>query len=400
VLSLALLAGCGGGGSGDEPEPIRASTLVVYSSLPRSGGSAALGDAVAAGQRLALADARSRAAGHRVKLVELDSAEPDERDWDPDRVEENAERAADDPAAIAYLGELDLGASAVSLPVTNAESILQVSPADGLTSLTLPQEGPGAGPERFYPSEMRSFLRLVPPDSAQAGPLVAVARRAGARRIALAHDGGIFGRQLAGGVEQVADDRALEVTAVERVQPDLDEARTLARRLERESPEAVIYHGIGGDPAATMLAAAADGALAGRPLIAAGPLARPGALPAGGPGRGLEVVSPMLPRGSYPAAGRRILRRLSAEHRAPAPVEALYGYESMRVVLQALRAAGRRATDRAAVIEAARASGPRGSVIGRYSFDARGDTSRRRLALYGLGGGRVRYLGPAPGSGR
>lgn len=398
MLSLALFAGCGGSGSDDGPEPIRAGALVVYSSLPRSGGFAELGDAVAAGQRLALADAGGRAAGHRIKLVELDSAEPDERDWDPDRVEENAERATDDPAAVAYLGELGLGASAVSLPVTNAASILQVSPADGLTSLTLPQEGPGEGPERFYPSEVRNFLRLVPPDSAQAGPLVAVARRTGARRVALAHDGGIFGRQLAGGVERAAHDRALEVTAVERVQPELDEAPALARRLERERPDAVIYHGIGGDPAATMLAAAGAGRLAGRPLIAAGPLGRPGALPGGGPSRRLEVVSPMLPPHSYPAAGRRILARLRARQRAQPPVEALYGYESMRVVLQALRAAGRRATDRLAVIEAARAEGPRGSVVGRYRFDARGDSSRRRLALYSLVGDRVRYRGPAPGS--
>ena len=151
---------------------------------------------MAAGERLALADAGKRAGVAPIKLVELDSAEPDERDWDPDRVAENAGRAADDPAAIAYLGELELGASAVSLPVTNEESILQVSPTDGLSSLTVPQPGPGAGPERFYPEDAHNFLRLVPPDSAQAGPLVAVARESGAATLAIADDGGIFGRQL------------------------------------------------------------------------------------------------------------------------------------------------------------------------------------------------------------
>ena len=91
ALSLVLLAGCGGGGEDERSEPRDADTLVVYSSLPHSGGSAALGDAVAAGQRLALADADGRVGRYRVKLVELDSAEPDERDWDPDRVAENAD---------------------------------------------------------------------------------------------------------------------------------------------------------------------------------------------------------------------------------------------------------------------------------------------------------------------
>ena len=395
-----MLAGCGGDGSDERSQPRDADTLVVYSSLPHTGGSAARGEAVAAGQRLALEDAGGRVGRYRVKLVELDSAEPDERDWDPDRVAENVERAAEDPAAIAYLGELELGASAVSLPVTNDESILQVSPTDGLTSLTIPQTGPGAGPERFYTEEARNFLRLVPPDSAQAGPLVALAGEAGADRLALAHDGGIFGRQLAGAVEQAAVDDGLEVTTVERVQPDLEEAPDLADDLAEDDPQAVVYLGIGADPAETVIAAMADRALATRPLSAASPLANPGALPSDEPERPVTVVSPMLPPGQYPATGRRILREIEREQGAPPPVEALYGYESMRVVLEALRAAGERATDRVAVIEAARDRAPRGSVIGPYAFDERGDTSLRKLALYQLERGRLDYRGPAPGSGR
>ena len=398
MLSLALFAGCGGSDAPDQPEPVDADTLVIYSSLPRTGGSAPLGEAVAAGQRLALSDAGARVGPYRVRLVELDSAEPDERDWDPDRVAENAGRAADDPATVAYLGELELGASAVSVPVTNEQSILQVSPTDGLTSLTVPQSGPAAVPERFYPVEARNFLRLVPPDSAQAGPLVAVARAGGAARLALVHDGGIFGRQLAGGVEQAAADQGLEVTTVERVEPDLEEAPALAEELAEESPDAVIYQGIGGDPAETVLEAMADTEFSVEPLIAAAPLARPDALPGGARGRPLSIVSPMLPARQYPARGRRILARLAGGEDSP-PVEALYGYESMRLVLNALQAAGKRAYDRAYVIETARTTGPQGSVIGRYRFDRRGDTSRRRLALYELENGRLEYRGPAPGSG-
>jgi branched-chain amino acid transport system substrate-binding protein len=397
VLSLGLLAGCGGGGADD---PIDTDTLVVYSSLPRSGAFAALGEAVAAGQRLALSDAGGQVGRYRVELVELDSSEPDERDWDPDRVAENAGRAADDPAAIAYLGELGLGASAVSVPVTNEESILQVSPADGLTSLTVPQSGAEAGPERFYTEEARNFLRLVPPDSAQAGPLVAAARSGGASRVALAHDGGTFGGQLAGGVEQAAADQGIQVTTVKRVEPDLDEAPALAQDLAEENPDAVVYQGIGGDPAAVLLAAMAETDLAAVALVAASPLAMPDALSAAEPSRPVLVVSPILPPGQYPAAGRRVLARLARDGHGAPPVEALYGYESMRLVLAALRAAGKRATDRLAVIEAARTRGPRGSVIGRYRFDGRGDTSQRRLALYKLEDGRLEYRGPAPGSSR
>ena len=71
------------------------------------------------------------------------------------------------------------------------------------------------------------------------------------------------------------------MTTVERVQPDLDEAPALARRLAEDEPDAVVYLGIGGDPAATVLAAMASRDLAGRPLFAAAPLGTPGAAPAG-----------------------------------------------------------------------------------------------------------------------
>jgi ABC-type branched-subunit amino acid transport system substrate-binding protein len=400
VLLLVLVAGCGGGGGEERSEPLDEDTLVVYSSLPHTGASAAVGDAVAAGQRLALSDSGNRVGRYTVELVELDSAEPDERDWDPDRVAENAGTGADDDAAVAYLGELELGASAVSLPVTNEKSILQVSPTDGLTSLTVPQSEPGAGPERFYPAESPNFLRLVPPDSTQAGPLATLASRAGATRVALAHDGGIFGRQLAGAVEQAAVDRGIEVTTVERVEPDLDEAASLARHLAEDAPGAVIYLGIGGDPAETVLAAMKDPQLVEVPLLAGSPLARAGALSAGEPTRPVTVVSPMLPARQYPSKGRRVLERVEEEAGAVPPVEALYGYESMRLVLQGLRAAGRQATDRQALIDAARDRGPVGSVIGPYRLDDRGDTSRRPLALYELEAGRLEYRGRAPGSDR
>jgi branched-chain amino acid transport system substrate-binding protein len=144
----------------------------------------------------------------------------------------------------------------------------------------------------------------------------------------------------------------------------------------------------------------ADPALTGTPLIAAAPLATPGALPPGEPTQPLPVVTPMLPARQYPAAGRRILARIAREEGATPPVEALYGYESMRVVLEALRAAGKDATDRVAVIDAAREHGPDASVIGRYRFDRRGDTTRSRLALYDLEREKLEYRGPAPGSGR
>src|SRR3954447_23929143 len=133
TLSLCALAltACG---AKHEPARVHGDTLTVYASIPRQGPTARMADAVADGARLALADARGHAGGKRVRLVELDSSRPEGETWDPSVVQEKANRAAADSTAIAYIGELDEGASAISVPVTNDRSILQVAPLDGFTS--------------------------------------------------------------------------------------------------------------------------------------------------------------------------------------------------------------------------------------------------------------------------
>src|SRR4051794_24380141 len=154
------------------------------------GVAARAGRAAAAGQLRALADARGRAGRYRLRLVMLDSARPAAGPWDPGQLSANAGRAARDKSAIAYLGELDYGGSAVSVPITNAAGLLEVSPGDGLASLTRTPPGQlqRGGPARYYPTPPRSFLRLVPDDVRAAHALLDLADVARARRIALITD--------------------------------------------------------------------------------------------------------------------------------------------------------------------------------------------------------------------
>src|SRR5204862_2081115 len=146
----------------------------------------------------ALADAGGQAGRYRVRLVVLDSARPGGRPWDPGQLSANASRAAHDRSAIAYLGELNYGASAVSIPVTNAAGLLQVSPGDGLASLTRtpPGELQRGGPIRYYPTGRRSFMRLVPDDVLAARALLDVGELAHSRRIAVITDEVNYGEEL------------------------------------------------------------------------------------------------------------------------------------------------------------------------------------------------------------
>jgi branched-chain amino acid transport system substrate-binding protein len=383
LLLAAALTGCLDGGDKGESTRISGDTLTVYSSLPRHGLTAEAAAAVLAGQRRALRDAGGRVSGRRVRLVALDSSKPDGRGWDPGMVNANAERAKDDPTAIAYLGELDFGGSAVSLPTTNEAGLLQVSPGDGLTSLTRRPPGrPRAGPERFYPTDERSFIRLVPSDLRQAETLLALARRQGARSLAVLDDDEIYGRELAIVLASRARRAGIRVERVAEIRDDSAAVPDRVDELSEVRPGAVVYAGLPGDAYGPLMAALARRLPAVPMLGSAGLRAAPA--PRAAP-RTVTVLSAVRPAASYPKSGRRLLARLG-DGRRPARPEALYGYESMRLVLDAVEQGG---PDRAAVIKAALTPRMRSSVLGRYRVSSLGEVSENRFAAYRFEHGRL-----------
>jgi ABC-type branched-subunit amino acid transport system substrate-binding protein len=88
-----------------------------------------------------------------------------------------------------------------------------------------------------------------------------------------------------------------------------------------------------------------------------------------------------------------VLRRLATQLGTPVPVDALYGYEAMRLVLDAMGSAGSRPNDRDAVADSALAPRARRSAIGTYSITRTGDVSPARFALYQLSRGNPEYEG-------
>jgi branched-chain amino acid transport system substrate-binding protein len=389
IAAAALaLGGCLGGE--ERSTRIEGGTVTVYASLPRFGVSAAAARATAAGQRLALEEAGGRAGGLEVELVELDSSERGERLWDPDLVSANAEQAADDPRTIAYLGELDYGASAVSVPITNDAGVLQVSPADGLTSLTrVPLSRPRAGPERYYPEGERSFARLVPADELLAERLMARVRAGGARRVAVLYDGEIHSRELGGVLLALARRDGPEPVASEEYRGRVEEIPDLVQALAEERPDALVYAGIA-SPGTGRLLAQVDRALPGLPVYAtSGLLARDPEVPIPVAPASVTVLGSVPPASELPVEGRRLLGELRrAGGPAVARPEALYGYEAMRLVLDAIRAGG---ADRIEVIREALRIRERRSPLGPYRVRATGEVETARFFLHALHDGRFEF---------
>ncbi len=388
-----LLVACGGDGpraAGEDDQIEGTRTLTIYMSMPLHGPSAATGRDAVNAVKLALQEAQGRAGLFGVNFVALDAATPEAEGWTEDRVLENARRAISDSGAIAYIGELASGASALSVPVLNQGGVLMVSPSSTYVGLTR-EGGIGRGePERFYPSGQRTFARVVPADHVQAAAQIELMAQEDVERLYVLHDAGLYGRGLAEQVQTVAEREGIEVLEVQRASDDPDDAESIARDVAEAAPDGVLYAGDVDSNALGILDAvnemSPDTALFAPDAVATTPFLEgvDASLE-----RRLHVTSPTIDPRRLPPAAQSFHERFRATFGKDPEPYAVYAYESMKAVLAAIEQAGPRGNDRSAVTEQFLGLERRGTALGDYVIGSDGDTSLSRYGAYRVSDGRL-----------
>ncbi len=380
ALGLAL-TGCGGsttedGGPADGPR-----TLTIYSSLPLHGPERERSQDMVNAIKLALQESNGKIGALSVTYVSLDSSTGAAGTWTADQVLDNARAAVRDLNAIAYIGDMDSEATALSIPLTNEGHVLQVSPSSSYDGLTRPGGGRPAEPERFYPSGLRNFGRVVPADHVQASALVGYMKAEGVRRLAMLADRDLAGGGLADQIQKAAERQGITVEDRGRINARTRDLSGPAADIVASNADAFLFAG-GDDAGAARIyravATAAPGLrLFGPSAVADDPAVQ--ALPASVLRR-LRITSPQLPARLLPPAARTFEGRFRATFgRRPAP-DALQAYEATRVVLEAIRRAGAKGNNRQAVTDAFFATRDHPSVLGTYSIDRNGDTTLSTFA--------------------
>ena len=375
VLLVAVLAGCGRDDEADE-QKIIGDTLTIYSSLPLRGPLAGVSNDIVLAEKLALKEAGGRAGRFQISFVSLDSADPDTGTWSPGRVASNARDAVKDLQTIAYLGELESGASAVSVPILNSGGMLQVSPRDTFAGLTA--RGPRGEPERYYPSGERTFTRVVAGDDEQVRGLARLMARRGVRRVVLADDRRVAGTSLVDRLAVELRREGIRVADRERLDPGDDVPDDFAAELREDRADAFLYGGEYSDFAVDLLKAVHAGA-PGVELYAPDNLAIAPQLPsrAGAAGRDLILTGVDVRESS---GARAFERRFQAEFGTVPDRQAILGYEAMRLVLRAIARAGDDASSRRRVVREALRLGAEAPV---------------GFASYRIARGRLVRVGPA-----
>lgn len=388
LIAITTLAACGGGdnntATGTGPQ-----VLTVYTSLPLQGPTRARSLEIVNGEKLALARSEGRIGPFTIKYVVLDNADPATGRWDRLLTAGNARKAVQDRSAIAYIGDLDSAASAISIPLLNLVGLLQVSPASTAVGLTR-----GAGekgePDKYYPSGRRTFGRIVPTDDVQARAQVAYQLDKGCTATYVLDDAIAYSADLARRVTDDAKAKHLTVAGSATIDPQAADYKALGDEIRTAGADCVFFAGSADSNTPRLFRDLYDAIpavrLFGSSSVADDAFAR-------SLGHAVERVTFITdaPLGTnlYGPAGRRFIK----DYRTAFGVEpgpwAAYGYEAMSVVLDSIKHAGAKGNDRQAVVDAFFATKDRNSVLGRYSIDHNGDTSRTSFGGYRIAGGRL-----------
>ncbi len=392
VAALPAATGCGGVGISGASEAT-GNQLAIYSSLPLQGPSAAISQELVNGERLALSRQGGRIGPFKVGYVSLDDANPQSGQLDPGATSTNAKTAAQDTSTIAYLGEYSSAATAVSLPLIDAAGILQVSPGSPYVGLTSSLDAGQDEPQRFYPSGKRNFGRLELGDPAQALAQVGLMGSLGVRKLFVLDDQDPFEIPLSQLVATGAERAGIALAAHDSIPttPGTVFTGEVEKILHSGAGAVFFAGGSGAGPVALWRALhEADPHLL---LLGSSTMLGEAFTSAIGPAAASTyLTTPSLSPQDYPPAAARVLQEYRRRFGGRPGAYALYGFEAMSVVLDAIRRAGARGNDRQMVIDRFFATSNRDSVLGRYSVGADGETTLPRYGVDRVVNGRAVFF--------
>jgi branched-chain amino acid transport system substrate-binding protein len=405
IISAFVLAACGddeeetagGGGGTTQADGGGASgNCNVYSSLPLQGASSDQTRAMVQGIELALEQAGGKAGNVTVNYDSLDDSTAQAGTWTPEATSANARKVAQDDKACAYIGEFNSGASAISMPILNEGGVPQVSPANTAVGLTTDEPGADKGePEKYYPTGDRHYLRIVPKDTIQGAALATVMKEDGCTSVAMANDKEVYGAGLARNIENSLGELGVELAFNEGIDPKASNFRSLAARAKSAGADCFVFSGITANGAVQIYkdfaAALPEAKLYGPDGVAESGFADPdeGGIPAS-VGERVKVSVATLDPESYPPEGQEFFQQFEQKfgEKNPDPY-AIYGYEAMRLTLDAIERAG--STEKADVLKAFFDTKDRQSVLGTYSIDENGDTTLTDYGIYQIEDGQLAF---------
>ncbi len=353
-------------------------TIRIYSSLPMTGSSKEQVDTVLNAAKLALDDftgGTGKIGNFTIDFVPLDDATAAKGQWDADQEKANANKAANDPDAMLYIGTFNSGAAKVSIPILNQVNLAMISPANTYPGLTRAAKGVTADgePDTYYPSKVRNYFRVVTADDVQ-GPAIAefIKTLGTIKKVFVIDDSQAYGKGVADAVAANCAGAGFDCSGRASINGKESDYKSLAATIKSAAPDVVFFGGITQQQAGKLVA---DIRSAGIKVPFVGPdgINEDAFIKDGGAAaEGVYATAGGTTDDKLPPKGQDFLKRYKAKYGNP-QTYTIYGYEAMSAALTAIKAAG--VKDRKAILAAVAGIKDFDGVLGKWSFDKNGDTT-------------------------
>jgi branched-chain amino acid transport system substrate-binding protein len=383
----AILASCGGtatsADSGSTTTSTAAHPVVIFGSFPLQGPDANGAGDFLKGAHLALAQRKDRAGTTPVTLQVHDDAADGK--WNAGVVTANANKAVVDPSVVAYLGDYNSGAVAVAMPILNQAGMAQMAGPASVVALTVPDGVDPTAPQRYQPTGVHTFARVMPNDRNQGKALVQYLVNQHVTSIYVVNDGGLYGKGLGAAVAAFAPQSGITVVNQTSMDPNATEFTALASQIVASGAGAMVYAGPTSSHAPELFRdvhAAAPSLLlfGGDGLNHAGFTSTVGSAASQ-----VRITAPVPPANGGSQVTKAFVAAYHTQYSAAPPLFAYLGYDAMNTVLNAIAQAKVTGTDTATNRAAVRAAlfnlGVQSGAMGNFAIDQNGDTT---LASYGL----------------
>lgn len=356
------------------------STIKIVSSLPRTGSANAQTTTISNGIRLAIEETGGKVGEFSLAYEDWDDASPERGQWDPSVEAANADKAIKDPDVLAYIGTYNSGAAKISMPKLNLAGLLMISPGATWPGLTKPGVGEPNEPQVYRPAGKVTFFRVVPADDIQGLKAAQWAHELGAKKVFVLHDRELYGKGVAEMFKKASKDAQLELVGFEGIDPKASNYRSLAVKIKQKQPELVYFGGTTQTNAGQLVKDLRAAGLNAKFMVPDGCFENAFIDAAGK--ENLEgttfITFGGVPGDKLTGKGHDFYERYKARFHSEPEAYAAYGYEAASAVIESIRRAGKK--DRAAILEATRGIKDFDGALGKWSFDANGDTTLKTIS--------------------
>lgn len=376
-LTTACQNTASGGGGGDP------NTVKIVSSLPMTGSALGQTQTIVNGIKQVLEENKNVACNGKIKIEyeSYDDATAAAGKWAPEQVTSNANKAVSDKNVVAVIGHFNSGAAKLSIPIFNQANLVMVSPANTYPGLTKPGKGEKGEPEKYYPNKTRNYARVVPADDLQGVAGAKWAKSLGAKKVYILNDQELYGKGLADIFEATAKKEGMEVLGKEGINPKAPDYRALMNKIKALNPDLIYFGGITQNNGGQLVKDMRNVGMTADKVKFMGPdgtFEKAIIEAAGKDAEGIYATFGGLPAQGLTGDGKTWYESYKKKFNSEPEAYAAYGYESAKVVVNAINKACK--NDRVAVRDAVMATKDFKGVLGTWSFDANGDTSLTTLS--------------------